>query len=67
MTCACLIHGTASSRALAASVSKAEHHGVGAGVERRGDLGIGRVLLAFDGDALHAEARGDGELSRRRR
>ena len=31
-------------------------------MKRRGDLGVGRMKLAFDGDALDAEAGGNGEL-----
>ena len=62
MTCACLIQGTASRRALAASVSKAEHHRIGAGAERRGDRRVGRVQLAGDGDPLRAETGDDGEV-----
>ena len=62
MTCACLIHGTASSRALAASVSKPS-------IMVSGPAPSAAVIAAsvacdwpLDGDALDAEAGGDGEL-----
>ena len=38
-----------------------EHETSRTGAQRPGQLGVGGVLLAFDGDALHAEAGGDGE------
>jgi len=40
---------------------EAQHHRVRTGAKRCGDVGVGGVVLAFDGDPLHAEADGDGE------
>ena len=42
-----------------------EDHRAGAGAKGSGELGVGDMLLAFNGDALHAEAGGDGESPRR--
>jgi len=39
-------------------------HRAGAGAKGSGELGIGDMLLAFDGDALHAEAGSDGKAPR---
>jgi hypothetical protein len=38
-----------------------EHQGARAGAEGLGQLGVGDVLLAFDGDAVDAESGSDGE------
>ena len=43
-----------------------EHQGARTGAKRLGQLGVGGVLLAFDGDALDAKAGGDGEGLERR-
>ena len=38
-----------------------KHQGARAGTKGLGQLGVGDVLLAFHGDALHAESGSDGE------
>ena len=38
-----------------------KHQGARPGTKGLGQLGVGDVLLAFHGDALHAESGSDGE------
>ena len=61
MTCACFTHGTLLEPLLGGVGVEGEHQTSGAGAQRPGQLGVGGVLLAFDGDALDAEAGGDGK------